>query len=342
MTIAIQAKLKPFSHKPGQKVLIPFTDAVATVYPTLIEISRGSTTIASLKLSLGLQGGKFTVTKDLEAKKIIVDMQTTKGALRYELLANNLGIYFKLRKAKEPLELLSGSHRFVLKRNDELLIDSKIQPIQAKPLEKLFLGCHKKQEWENIHRRALAAEFMPFWYALGQMVPSKLKPASSAALVYFNHLENFKDLGVFLQAAFQNFLIPSAFDETRSGLFETGLSQLDLSILRAGYLRFRSTFASWKDGQLTFLPRLFEELHTGKLLGFNEQKFILDFEWSKKTIRKAKLFAKEDFSLSIDLKKGFSKFRLRSQNLHVEVQKGELIHLKKGQTYFLDRFKKSN
>src|SRR5689334_22585384 len=116
--ISIAERLKPFSHQPGAKCLLPESPYLVEAFPALVRIKTLSGEIIK-EIPLPIEGPleQFTLMQNLERGCV-----TLFSEAYYFHILPNLEVVFQKNPPLPPL----------------------------KTEERLSLGSHKKQEWEAI------------------------------------------------------------------------------------------------------------------------------------------------------------------------------------------------
>lgn len=304
MRIEIGGKLRPFSHRPGVRMLIPFTEWEVQAFPAKL-FFRNLLTDAIEDISLDVQGPVkgFTALLDLERGRVEVFGRAQSG-------------YFKVIIDEKSFPFLKG--------------DSSLAPTVH-----LSLGVNKKQDWDLVNRRNDMAEVFPHWVRLAQMIPFQPLPAKP---VGSSRLLNQPEL--LFQAGFVGILSPRLEDEQHLGLIEEEPPERGanpIGLLHAGAKEILSYFYKRGEGLLELLPFLPKEFHAGRLI---TPSFKL--EWSKKCVKKVILTPQKDEVLRLQCGKGLKTMRLRrSQKARGEqIPIHTPLHLEAGKSLFLDRFQK--
>jgi hypothetical protein len=323
--ISIAERLKPFSHMPGTRCLIPGSQYLVEAFPALIRIREFSGAI-SKEVVLDIEGPlkQFTLVQDLERGCV-----TLFSELYHFHLLPNLDLMFQKNPPLPPL---------------------RVQ-------ERLSLGSHKKQEWEAIKKRGDFREIFPLWFRLGSLlnlpprqgddrgVFSLLKPLQESlythrperVLPYFEKL--------FL-AGFSQMLVPRIVDEDFQGILsnQTPLSEdSPLYLLSEGSALIRSLFILTAQNEISILPNLPPEFFEGRMLHLSCPPYgKVDLEWSKKTIKRVHFHAVKDGQLTFHFPSGMRHFRVRSDE-HERGRRyacGDSLEIKSGSHYLLDQFQK--
>lgn len=366
MNISIATRLKPFSHSPGVFCILPGSKYRLQIFPTLIRVEDllGPFPHPVAQIAIGFEGpiNDFTVLEDLEKGRIRVWGKTAQGYMRYSIVtASNDGI--AIISEKMPIQGWKCSGEWKLLHQQENmdvfgrnpLID--LSTFIAPPSDCLSLGSHKSQEWEMIHRRRDLAEIFPIWMRLGQLIPpvASLSSEGTGTLLFEcqQHisakekelvLPSFERL---YMAAFEGILSPRFNDDQHQGF---NLKPVDmtsktspLALLSQGAQLIRSLFIQTQETNIQILPVLPSQFHCGRLINNRiPQIGSLDFEWSKKVIRRMLLKSEQEAELSFSFQKEIKRYRLRESLM----DKGKIIDpnspipIKKGQQYLFDNFER--
>lgn len=323
--ITIANRLRPFSHLPGNKCLIPGTAYVVQAFPALLRILDFSEKVIK-EVSLDVEGPlkNFTLLQDLERGCVTVFSEK----YHYHVLPD--------------LEV-------VFKKNPDL------QPLENK--ETLSLGEHKKQNWESVKKRCDFREIFPFWFRLGSLLP--LPKCSYPSSGMFSLLEACKEaidnhapeniLPAFQKlflAGFENILIPRLQDTDYQGIlpFHTPLASTSpLYLLTKGAEYIRSLFITSHENEIAILPNLPPEFFSGRLINILCPPYCeIDIEWTKKSVRKVVLKTFEEGNLFLHFPPSLKTFRLRTskKNLGISFRCGDPLEIKSGSVYLLDQFQK--
>lgn len=318
----IKEKFRPFSHRPGFCSLVPQTTLEAEVFPALVRIydlkARGRELVEEIPLPLSHRVDKFTIFQDLEKGCLTV----TGEDLSYHILPTGKLLF----KKKAPSQL----------------------PLQG---ERLFLGIHKKMEWERIKERGDFQEIFPLWLQNGSLLPPISGKKGGFSLLEEcrkrvgknrpeHILEAFKNL--FL-VHFRDMLIPRFEDSEHQGIpYNVTQGDTPLHLLKESALLIRSLFIEEDGDLLKILPHLPPEFHSGIFTNIQCSQAILDIEWSKKTVRQMRIKSSRDGALHLQFSPELARFRLR-RNLRDRgaiLECAKAIEVMAGESYLLDCFKK--
>lgn len=322
MLIKIAVRLRPFSHTPGARCVIPRSCSIIEVFPTLLRIDG-----REWKMPLTGPVSGFTVQQDLEKDCVFVFGRAQEGYFRLRIEAHDAG--FRIQSEKGPLK---GG-----KIHEEI-------PYSAKTaFERLSLGSHKEQNWDALQRRGDLSEILPILFCLGQKTPQISPQPLTGTAQLLKLPEDRTQLGpallIFFQAAFKSFLVPRLVDDEHQGLIPSEPVKGDpFFLLQEGAKMIRSLFFRQNERRLAFLPNLPIPFHAGRLIGVQAPGIgEIDMEWSKKLLRRVILRADTSGEMILELQKEIQSFRVGKKK---KLQKGEPLLVEAGKTYHLDRFEK--
>lgn len=358
MLITIAERLRPYRHQPDTWVLLPRTPYAVQIFPALIrfyELTQGAPRLL-FEAAWEIQGPlrDFTVMCDLEKGQIVVWGEAAQGWLRYRLIPIQ-GAWVQLEMEKAPEEgitfhVLQGKH--LLQKKDSLILGEG-QGLSLQPLtpERLSLGNHKAQDWDFIQRRASLTEIFPIWYRLGCLTPcmqpleltgtaTLLKPCQEA--ISSGHPETISQpfQHLFL-AGFQGILVPRLMDTHYQGLCPPpSILASPLPLLTEGARLIRSLFIRQEKGRVNILPALPPEFHCGRFTQIQLDGLVIDLEWSKKTLRRLKIFSEINQEIQLTFSQSIKQFRLREhpQAKGQRCASHSTITLNQKSDYLLDNF----
>lgn len=348
MRIAIAERFRPYSHCPGTFVLVPGTTVRLQVFPSMISVCGMSGPLPHRNFSIQLPFlgpvKEFTVQQDLEKGVVRAWGHARQGFFRYACSrADSLpGIAFFIEKWPDMLPC-----PFPKAEGTAILWDKEV--------ERLSLGSHKAQDWEMVSRRGAMEEIMPLWFRLGQMLP-EIESSREGVLELLDSLcsaissnspetilPSFTPL--FL-AGFNGLLSPSLNDDFHQGLClkEVGheCRASPLAILTEGAKLIRSLFIREEKHGLAMLPRLPPEFHCGRMTGVKSSFGELDFEWSKKLLRRVVLRPAKNCKVDFNFQKSLKSFRFREGNKDkgARLLTDQSLEFQAGKLYYLDNFQK--
>ncbi len=325
MRIKIAERLRPFSHCPGTLCVLPGSQNIVQVFPTLIKVNGNS-----FPLELSGPVKDFTVQLDLEKRCIWVWGTYKQGYRRFKLFSDQ-GT-FKMIEVRGP--------------NRE-----KATAAALPSFERLSLGSHKKQDWCLIKRRESLEEIFPHWIRLAQMMPDSIDPHREGTAALLEHCEraiqNNDALAVYpaflnlFHAGFEGILSPRLNDADHLGLGVSSYSgeASPLVLIKEGARYIRQLFVNSNEA-VEILPCLPPQFHCGRFLDVALQYGKLDLEWSKKLIRRMIFHSTCKQTVTFRFQKGIQEFRFSSQSKSETIQAGQPLEFESNQTYFFDRFKK--
>lgn len=322
MKIKIAEKLRPFSHVAGAACLIPGTCSVIQAFPALVKIDKHE-----IPLSITGPVVDFTLQQDLEKHCVFVFGKAKEGYFRLRITASDSG--FDVKGEKGPV---------VSSR-----IDQEVLFASARSFERLSLGNHKAQEWDLVQKRSDLKEILPVLFVLGQKIPliASQPLTGTARLLELPKERNLIAQGVesFLKAGFSQILVPRLNDDQHQGLVPNELAKGNpFFIIQEGAKMVRSLFFRQNERRLAFLPQLPVPLDSGRMIGLKAPGVgEIDFEWTKKTMRRAILRVSTSGEVLFDLPKEIKSFRVGKKKRQKAT---EPLLLESGKVYFLDQFQK--
>ncbi len=324
-SIKIAARLRPFSHLPKTRCLIPGTDTLVEAYPARVVLKDfGGKVLKDITLDVEGPLKDFTVLQDLERGCVTIFSES----YRFHILPNG-----EITYAKNP----------------------GLSPLEMQ--ERLSLGSHKKQDWTGIRRRLDFCEIFPLWFRLGTLLDlPERKEADEGIFTLINGCKEAIDahrpeavipaFAKLFLAGFEGMFVPRLVDEDFQGILppDTPLaSSSPLYLLAEGAKLIRSLFLVDSDRGAAILPNLPPELFAGRMCNLMCSSYgELDLEWSKKMIRRLVFRAKKDGEILFHFHSSIKCYRVRL-NLRDKgsiLTAGELLEMKSGKTYLLDQFEK--
>lgn len=353
MSLSIAQKLVPFSLREGSFCILPKSLYSLRVYPALFQIyDRHQKRIEEIKLEHSGPFSAFQVQANLDKGLVEIYGRGNQGYFSLQVAAQEGGIFFFLKRG-EPIfcTLFFQGKTYLLKKNSPLKIPISLQ-LGNFSLERLSFGMHKKQDIESIYRRKDPKEIFPLWHKIGALLPSVKNPVLSGVqlllkeseeALFQKQVEKTKDLLLLLfQIAFSGIYVPSLEDLTYQNL---KLPPKDSSsepywLLKQGSFLIRSLFFQERGDSLIFLPHLSKEFAFGRFCYLTTSWGIVHMEWSKKSLRRVVLQAKNPQSLCLIFPSSIRKYRLKRAPQERGIQKPvkEAITLQANQRLYLDRF----
>ncbi|MGC1878624.1 MAG: glycoside hydrolase family 95-like protein [Rhabdochlamydiaceae bacterium] len=360
MKITIAERLHPFSHKNGTKFLLPQTSFSVQLFPTRLYFTDLEGDLESFFLSFDFTGpvSDFTAELDLERGILRLFGTTREGYVSYLIFAKKEGICLKMEKiprekvtcrrsfSSEPIELSKG---------ESLLIPLPFKAFeQMRMEERLSLGGHKAQDWEMICRRFDFKEIFPLWLSLSHWIPLREEEGKGGNYLLLEKcrqridqrekekvIESFQNL--FL-SAFDGVLVPRLDDTEYQGILpaseQQNLSHPPLPLLTKGAHLIRSLFFQEKGGKIGILPCLPPAFHCGRMIGVKTSNATIDFEWTKKKLRRMRISPFLDGEIDLNLPKGIRSCRVKQRRYGIEkLASGVLtLPISGGKVIELDRF----
>jgi hypothetical protein len=380
MEISIAGRIRPYSHSPGTRCVLPGSLIGIQVFPTLLRVEELSpkASFPKLEIKLDLQAPvkDFTVLQDLEKGFIHVWGNTEKGFVRYRITSLKGGLAIKIEKAPEAGIAMLCSEKELLKINEEGKLKPLDTPAKEKDLllltkkkkfsnqelfnktveERLSLGNHKAQDWDMVTRRMDLREVFPAWLRLGQMTPeltftSELKGTATlfeqcAKVHETGNTENLHQAYTNLfKAGFEGILSPSLVDFQHQGFsFPEHSKKLpSFVLLKEGAKYIKDCLIKVQGQNIDILPQLLPEFYCGRYLNVDCGGIAtVDLEWTKKRIRRLSCLAEKDGEIRFKFHRQLASFRMRrgKKDRGQTMRCGEAFSCRAGEYYFLDNFKK--
>jgi hypothetical protein len=366
MKITIAERFHPFSHENGTKFLLPNTSYSVQVFPTRLNFVDINERMESFFIAFDFAGPfiDFTAELDLELGILRVFGMTKKGYMRYLVCAKKDGIWLTMEKIPEEKLACCRSfspEKFSLSKGESMLIPLSFKiDGQRRNEERLSLGIHKAQEWEFIRRRKDFKEIFPLWLTLSRWVPLEGEEGNAGNYLLLKEcrqkinqgekekvLESFRQL--FL-AAFDGVLVPRLHDTQYQGILpevgQNNSSSSPLPLLTKGACLIRSLFFQEKEGKIAILPCLPSEFHSGRMIGVKALEGVTcDFEWTKKNLRRMRIFSLYGEGILLKLPKGIRSCRIKKgrhvlKKLTTDAEGYMNLSLVANETIDLDRFER--
>jgi hypothetical protein len=333
MQITIAQRMRPFSHLPGTRLVIPGTALTVECFPALLRI-YGSELLREIPLALAAPPTDYTVCQDLEAGCVRIWQQSEVGFVRYRLQATPEG-ELQLVGEKGPQESLSL-----------LTLPS---PPRARPAERLSLGSHRALDWQRVWRDRDLAAILPVWLRLGQWVPPPPHTDHSGTAALLLELTEGPPEHVcaamqrLLKVGFEGLLCPRLIDRDHQGfsLSAPTARESPLVLLSEGARRLRALFVRHEGRSIELLPKIPPEFHCGRFTGLHCQG-TLHFEWTKKQLRRMVFHPEQSGEWRLQFPKELRSYRLRQSmtDRGVICNCQESIVLEKDLDYMFDKFEK--
>lgn len=367
MPIKIAERLKPYCHCPGTYVLLPGSTLRLQIFPTRLHVDDLSVSAPKRLVAIDfcLKGplDGFTVLQDLEKGQVRVWGKNNEGHFRYTLAASAVGKGLTLAFEKLPQKKMDfvseGDWKTAEKRVEEKGIISfgpisqeSCMPFAIPAMDRLSLGNNKAQDWELIRRRRDFREIFPVWHRLGQLIPGSFSShhSGTAALLEDCRQAALKNSPEFILqqferlflSGFEGILSPRLLDSEHQGF---SLPEIDplatpLILLSLGSQLIRSLFFQEEGQKLTLLPALPPQFHCGRLIQIPCEGGILNFEWTKKVLRRVIFQATQSQVKAFSFSQGEKRCRLRLAR-HEKGHRytdGQTLETSAGQNYWFDNF----
>ncbi len=363
MKIKIAERIRPFSHIPGDSVLIPKSLFCARIYPSLIVLYSMDKPERRLEVDFSLKGPlkEFTILSDLERGEVVVWGKSDLGIIRYRISCDPYSnrIEFFLEKCPEgKISILIGDRPYILESKNKLtLIEGEgtgFKEYIPQAFERLSLGNHRSQQWSMVKSRMRMEEILPVFYRLVQWLPElkshshfdgPWKPLTelSEKVQKKCHDEIIPHLNQLFRGFFSGILVPSLFDESHQGLADSKMSfspdWTPFSFITEAFLSIRQLFFIQTEDQFHILPHLPPTFHCGRIIGLRTSNGIMNLEWTKKCIRRVEYLSLESHQSTWNFQtKKTCRLRIQGESQNQKIISGQEILFKKNQQYFFDNF----
>ncbi len=374
MQIKIAERFRPFVHIPGVHCVLPFTTLCFQIYPAFIRVFDLSSSkptpsmIAEFPLSIQGPVQGFTVQQDLEKGHLKVWGDSAQGFFRYRIESKS-GSKLKFKSetncSKEFVLISEKMPEVLPKAYCGIPVGATVcESSEPNAIERLSFGVTKKADWALVNRRIILAEILPFWFRLGQMIPTVL-PHSSGSACLFDHIQEAltqqnslrlaSAMRHLFQVGFEGLLSPTLIDNMHQG-FSLPEDQIEsahspLLLLTKGAQMIKQMLVAVNicaqddtnpNAAIDILPCLLPELHAGRYCDVQLGSIgRLDLEWTKKQTRRIIFHSAKEQTLTFNFQKDLKSFRLRSTVTPVASLKtcGKPVFFATG-TYFLDNFER--
>jgi hypothetical protein len=363
MKIQMEEKMRPFSHLPGAHGTLPKSFWKIQAFPSLLlfESPKGEKIQIAFRLSGRMEG--FTLFEDLFRGELEMTGKIGGDFLRLFLKKEGEKIGLFVKKApKEGIEckLLSPFPYSPTKTDrvfsgQTILFDVKEKEFSVPPLERFFLGSHKKMDMDLIKRRKDPKEIFPLWFLFSQWLPSLPESTKEGVGLLLNRSEELlkkkekreleKELLFLWDCGFSSLFVPHLDDPNHLLSFEKlsiSSNANPLILLKEGAKILRSLFLEEKEEKVFLLPTLLPSCVSGVLQKMHLSFGLLDLEWRAHVPRRAVIASHEAHTLSLICPKPISSYRIRRSNLDrgKRILSGDLLKIEKDEVIFFDRFEK--
>ena len=336
--ISIANRLRPFSHTPGTRCLIPGSTLVLRAYPTRVEIEDWAGKPKRLGvLSLSETGMVRDWTVQLDVDKAIVSVfgKSELGFFSLEFCGDGNLYSMKVDRAPEGgiefswegESLQNGWCGGTLARKEEIASGAFEKRSSLAP--RLSLGMHKKQLFPEVLRRGDLREIFPLWVALGCRLDGS------------SNLPKDVELSDLIRVGFSDLLVPKSEDDQYLGVELPKLVNASLDLLAVGAKQIVGMFLKENGKKISVLPEAKPEFACGRLIDLKMGKHLFELEWTKKRVRRMIIHAGSTESLDLQFPKGVREYRLTLMEKGAKGKKvlpGQPIQMEEGKSYFFDRF----
>ncbi len=349
MNIEIAKKEAPFSKLYGVFAIIPKTSYGVRIFPTKIEFYTKNH--KSLEVFLDLKGPfkDFAVFLNVEKELIEVFGFSKDGFFRYRIFSEGT---VKIAFDKTPKKFFLNINGALAEAKGpiDLPFESSVYNTFN---ERLSLGASKAQDMEMIARREDLKEILPLWFAIGKMArPEQMKYEGTSSLLLqaereIQNKEKLKLEETFLniyKIGFKGIFYPTLFDEKFQGIIDMDAAVSKdadaLILLKKGYELIRRMFFQGEGDVLHILPCLLPSFHSGRMINLKHGSFKIDFEWSKKILKKMILCSSEPQKIQLSLQRDIKTFRVRKKKNEKGIfyKREDFLEINPNVNYLLDSF----
>lgn len=331
MKISIAQRYRPFSRENGSECLLPGTCTVVQAFPSIIYLrdrkTQNSKSIIEIPLRLHGPVQEFTLEMDLE--KGCVNIRGVAKEGRFYLCLQVKDGVIQLKAIKMPSQGMRCQDR-ILHAGESISL-GKVECVRPIHLERLSLGCHRKQDWTMVQRRLNPLEILPILFHLSQWTPIIDFPQTKMLDLFDEGID------LFLRAAFSGILSPRLIDDEYQGILENNKVSAEASpcaLITSAGKKIRNLFIEQKDNRITLLPK--NSFDCGRMTVVLQNIGTIDFEWRKGAPRRAVLHAHHDATVQFS---GSMRVRLNTSDRGKRASDGR-VDVRANTKYLLDRFQK--
>lgn len=344
------SRFAPFSNQMGTHVWIPYTEVIAKIFPTRIELDG-----EVIEFDLHGPIEAFTVFCDAEQGKVRAHIRTAEGFTTWYLYKEDEELHLELRKGPAAGVRYRMEGRFkTLKPRESLVFPLKKGFQNESSLERLSFGCSKKQEIKGIYERKDIEEFLPLIFFLSQMALGKVKEIQGGIGDLLKeldqaHLEKDRQGVTHL---FEKIFTLGFFDLMTPTLEDLYFQRLVKTEVKKGfspfhlfphlYSRIRRCFLEEEGKKLHILPCLPTKTVAGRLTDLEQGSLKIDLEWRKEEVRRMSIETSKKETLELVFPKEMKSYRIRRhlRDRGERVDTGEPLILDPNVRYYLDCFMK--
>jgi hypothetical protein len=319
MTISIHHRLKPFSHVPGQKYLIPGSTTTLQVYPCLIVGQDLLDQAHRFTIQLEFKDfiGAFTAEVDYQKNHLRIFGKHKDGYS--ELKIFKVGEELKLsleRHTNEALSLKLNSESIILPLKNSVKINDENHKDQSLG-ERLDLGVSKLQDIDRICQQMNLKEMFPYIFSLGSSLQHLSGPFSYQLkqLLSLDENQKRKTLEKIFYGNFSCGFIPSVKDEKHLGLINFLENETrDIDLLIGLYIFLKAAFVYSDGGDLKIFHHVPKDFVAGKVINLALPFGKMHIEWTKGFLRKLVLIVDTPIEVSLCFPKCVKNYRVRKNN----------------------------
>ncbi|HRW58264.1 MAG TPA: hypothetical protein P5048_01450 [Chlamydiales bacterium] len=353
-----------FSHRYGEKLMLPGTELALEVYPTKIIISPLMRKEEKFEIHFDFLGPMkgFTIFQNLDKNYIEINGHIRMGHFRFRIVAKEEGI--DLMAVKMPAGELKFS--FISKvssikqicgfmhAKETLFVPWKFATKFEKSISKISFGVFKQKDVSMMQRRFLLTEYLPYWHLLSQKVPFFTSTIEGTAkfldqcipLICMKNKKKIEDLlELTLRSGFSTFLMPRLLDEEYQGILvdqKVSKKAHPTILFEYGKKIIESLFLYTEPEKVFVLTCMPPSISHGKAINLKTEYGTFDVEFSKKFLKKLVFRPSYDCSFVFKLQSKIKSFRMKEsrKEFGTTLHSNDKISFVKGRKYFFDKFQK--
>ncbi len=350
--IKIAQRLRPYTIEPGVPTIIPSSWMSLILFPgqfSVINLCDGSL-LGSWQITLPEVIFDFQMINDLESGRIHVRLKGSATFFEYYLTPSApTSLELFLQRAQGAF-ILNGKE-VPCKVKVPLLLGEVITPIKSTPM-RISFGAHQKLDWRLVGRRMDLLQILPIWILMGLQIPALAGKCTGIGRQLLDQVIQaqkthertvlFRHIHALFVAAFDGLMHPQLQDHYHRGWQCDVGPGSPLLVLQESSQVLMECFVRWDGSHLALLPALPVECHCGRIIHMElSHQVKVEFEWSKKQIRRVHFFNQSEDSFSFS----FSCMQMQQARLRKSVRdKGVckkldgLMVIPSGESHYLDHF----
>ncbi|MCH9811571.1 hypothetical protein K0U07_02265 [bacterium] len=308
--IEIRERYSYFTHLPGKESVVPLSHVVVRAYPTKIFV--GDVEVDLLGVA---PVSEFTHLVDMDRARVEIFGRGKDGYFHFFVFAKEGSIFLKLYRGEKIDLLIDGEKVSLSKKEKRVLFSTKTMEKPVK-LEKISFGCTKKPLLEKGVDRTTKM------FALSQLIPKE-----EGAKLEIEEMEPF---------------LVDLFSPKTEDVLHLGVGKLDtpaFSLFSSFYEQMKSFLVQEKEDGIDVLPQGKKLPIAGRAQNIECSFGTIDILWRKGRVIRLNIFAQKEVSISISFPGMAKSFRVKEKynDKGSRLLAGELLHLEKGKSLFLDK-----